>query len=351
MSKNEKIKNFDPNGVGLNNGHFIGLPFEEEDASIIFLPIPWDVTVSYAEGTASGAENILQASSQLDLFDPYVKEAWKAGIYMRPSDESWSERSTELREKAKQYIDWLENGSDEKQRAGMAQIKASINRASLELKKWVNIQTTHLLNAGKVVGLVGGEHSTPLGYLEALAANHSSFGILQIDAHMDLRKAYEGFTYSHASIFYNALGLGNIKKLVQVGIRDYCEEEVAFAKSQGDRVKVFYDHEIKEMQFKGLAYDQICNDIIESLPDKVYISFDIDGLKPYLCPHTGTPVPGGLDFSEAIYLIKQVVDSGRTIIGFDLSEVAGLGHEWDGNVGARVLYRMANLAAKSQNLI
>lgn len=351
MSKNEKIKNFDPNGVGLNNGHFIGLPFEEEDANIIFLPIPWDVTVSYAEGTASGAENILQASGQLDLFDPYVQGAWKAGIYMHPSDETWTKRSAELREKAKQYIDWLENGSDDQFLAEMVHIKEEINQASKGLNQWVKTQTTNLLEAGKLVGLVGGEHSTPLGYLEALAEKYPSFGILQIDAHMDLRKAYEGFTHSHASIFYNALGISNIEKLVQVGIRDYCEEEVAFAKSQGERVSVFYDHEIKEMQFRQVAYDKICNDIVESLPDKVYISFDIDGLRPNLCPHTGTPVPGGLDFAEAIYLIKKVVDSGRTIIGFDLSEVAGIGHEWDGNVGARVLYRMANLAAKSQNLV
>jgi agmatinase len=351
MSKNEKIKNFDPNGVGLNNGHFIGLPFEEEEANIIFLPIPWDVTVSYAEGTASGAENILQASGQLDLFDPYVQDAWKAGIYMRPSDETWSNKSSELREKAKQYIDWLENGSDDQFLAEMMHIKEAINQASIALNQWVKTQTTNLLEAGKLVGLVGGEHSTPLGYLEALAEKYHSFGILQIDAHMDLRKAYEGFTHSHASIFYNALSISNIEKLVQVGIRDYCEEEVAFAKSQGERVSIFYDHEIKEMQFKQVAYDQICNDVVESLPDKVYISFDIDGLRPNLCPHTGTPVPGGLDFAEAIYLIKKVVDSGRTIIGFDLSEVAGIGHEWDGNVGARILYRMANLAAKSQNLV
>ena len=186
MSKNEKIKNFDPNGVGLNNGHFIGLPFEEEDANIIFLPIPWDVTVSYAEGTASGAENILQASGQLDLFDPYVKDAWKVGLYMHPSDEEWTKRSAKLREQAKLYIDWLENGSDEQFLAEMALIKETINQASKELNQWVKTQTIHLLEAGKLVGLVGGEHSTPLGYLEALAKKYSSFGVLQIDAHMAL---------------------------------------------------------------------------------------------------------------------------------------------------------------------
>jgi agmatinase len=82
--------------------------------------------------------------------------------------------------------------------------------------------------------------------------------------------------------------------------------------------------------------------ILDCLPEKVYISFDIDGLDPKLCPHTGTPVPGGLELEEAFYLIKEVARSGRQIIGFDLCEVAPGNDQWDGNVGARVLYRLAS---------
>ena len=113
----------------------------------------------------------------------------------------------------------------------------------------------------------------------------------------------------------------------------------------------FYDNYLKkEVYKKEVSLHSIFLNAIEMLPKKVYISFDIDSLVPSLCPNTGTPVPSGLEFQEAMFLIKLVVDSGRTIIGFDLSEVAGVGHDWDGNVGARVLYKLSNYMGKSNNL-
>lgn len=343
-SKAEKIKNFDPNGVGLKNGHFIGLPFEEEEAGIVLLPVPWDVTVSYGAGTATGPANILDTSPQLDLLDPDVPDAWKMGIFMRPSDEAWLSRSKELRPKAARYIEQLEEGIPIEE-ATLEQI----NEACAKLKNWVRAETNALLDQGKAVGIVGGEHSVPLGFLETLADRHPGFGILQIDAHMDLRKAYEGFTYSHASIFYNALQLESIGQLTQVGIRDYCDAEVAIATAD-QRCTVYYNHQLQEDRFRGTTWHQQCEEIISTLPKEVYISFDIDGLRPELCPNTGTPVPGGLTFEEATYLLNKVVASDRRIIGFDLCETAGFPHEWDANVGARLLYKLANLMGKSQNI-
>src|SRR5690606_19124611 len=109
-----------------------------------------------------------------------------------------------------------------------------------------------LLKQGKKVGLIGGDHSTPLGFIKALAAVHGSFGVLQIDAHADLRKAYEGFTYSHASIMYNVLEMiPEVSKLVQVGIRDYCEEEKLYIDQNPERIRTWFDQEIKEKQFEG----------------------------------------------------------------------------------------------------
>ncbi len=344
MTKEEKIAAFDPNGVGLKNGHFIGLPFNEEDAKVVLFSSPWDVTVSYGTGTATAPENILAASTQLDLFDPDVKDAWKMGLYMRPSDPDWKRRNQLLRTRASAYIEWLENGCPPNQAASMRDNLSQINDACDDFNKWLHAETTTLMNKGKIVGIVGGDHSTPLGYLHALAGRYEQFGILQIDAHMDLREAYEGFTYSHASIFYNVLKIPAVQSLVQVGIRDYCEEEVQGVADENGRVSVFYDDDIKTHLYKGSSYDQLCDNIMEKLPRDVYISFDIDGLSPSYCANTGTPVPGGLDYSQAIYLIKKVVKSGRKIIGFDLCEVAGLGHEWEGNVGARILYKLANLS-------
>lgn len=341
------IQHFDPSGVGLQNGHFIGLPFDETNASVVLLSVPWDVTVSSGEGTSTGPENILACSPQLDLFDPDIPDAWQLGLYLRPSDEAWLRKNEALRPVSRRYIDFLENGGDPSKDKEMAVIQAEINWQCKDLKDWVYQETRQLMDAGKLVGIVGGEHSVPLGFLEALAERYPDFGILQIDAHMDLREAYEGFTYSHASIFFNTLRLPQVSRLVQAGIRDYCEAEWQLAQESGARVQVFTDQRIREMQFEGATFREVGMSIIQSLPKHVYISFDIDGLDPALCPHTGTPVPGGFQFREAMFLIKLLQESGKTLIGFDLCEVGAAGNEWDGNVGARVLYKLANALAAS----
>lgn len=350
MTKEEKIERFDPNGVGLKNGKFIGLPFDEENASIVLLPVPWDATVSFSEGTSTGASNILECSSQLDLADKDLSNAWKTGLYMRPPDPGILESNRQIRELAKPYIEFLEAGSPDELHEAMRMNLEAVNESCQNLRNWVYQQSKSLLGQGKIVGLVGGDHSVPLGYLEALAERYKNFGILHIDAHMDLREAYEGFRLSHASIMYNVLAIAPVNILVQVGIRDYCEEEFSRAKSS-EKVKVFFDQDMKDDLFKGKTWEKICSKIVKSLPDKVYISFDIDGLDPKLCPNTGTPVPGGLSFDQAVFLLKTVAKSGKKIIGFDLVEVGGIGNEWDGNVGARLLYKLANWTAYSQKLI
>lgn len=346
-----KVLSFDPSGVGLKNGHFIGLPFDETDAEVVLLSVPWDVTVSSGEGTATGPSNILECSSQLDLFDPGIPNAWKMGLFMRPPNDYWVRRNEELRPLAKKYISFLEEGGKIAGNKEMEKALEEINQSCENLKNWVYLESRQLMEAGKLVGIVGGEHSVPLGFLQALAERHGSFGILQIDAHMDLRDAYEGFTYSHASIFFNALRLPQVSRLVQAGIRDYCEAEWELALESGQRVQVFTDRAIREMQFEGARFAEIVQSIIQSLPELVYISFDIDGLDPSLCPNTGTPVPGGLQFAEAQFLIQQLLDSGKTIIGFDLCETGGAGNEWDGNVGARILYKLANAMGRSNGKI
>ena len=228
-----------------------------------------------------------------------------------------------------------------------AKLLAKVNEACEEMIGWVEASTEAFLAADKLVVLLGGDHSTPLGYLRALGKKHGSFGVLQIDAHMDLRKAYEEFTYSHASIMYNALQTGFISRLVQVGIRDYCQEEVDYAASDS-RVVVHYDRDMKQASFTGEPWAQRVAKIVAELPEKVYLSFDIDGLDPKLCPNTGTPVAGGLEAEQVLFLVEAVIDSGRTIIGLDLNEVApGSEGDWDANVGARMLYRLCNLLGES----
>ncbi len=345
------INDFDPNGVGLRNGNFIGLPFDEENSKIILFPVPWDVTVSYNDGTSTGPANILQESVQLDLHDIDIDNAWQSGIYFAEMDDEILKKNNSLREKASSYIYFLEEGGKISGDSQTRKILDEINTESAKLNDWVKAKTAHWLDQGKLVGLVGGDHSTPLGYYQALAERHAEFGVLHIDAHMDLREAYEGFEYSHASIFYNALKIPNITKLVQAGIRDYCQAETQLVNSQNQRIEVYYDHYIKQAIYRGDKFSKIVKEMISNLPDKVYISFDIDGLDPKLCPNTGTPVPGGFEFSEVCFIFEQIVESGRTIIGFDLVETGAAGNAWDGNVAARVVYKLASWMAKSNGII
>jgi agmatinase len=135
--------------------------------------------------------------------------------------------------------------------------------------------------------------------------------------------------------------------LVQVGIRDYCEEELDYINNSNGRVKTYFDRDIKNRMFEGETWKQVVDDIVNQLPQHVFISFDIDGLDPKLCPHTGTPVQGGFETEQVFYLLKKVFDSGRKIIGFDLNEVGVSNNEWDENVGARVLYKLCNLLTAS----
>lgn len=335
-------RELDLDDVSVRNGNFFGFDSTIESAKIVFLPVPWDVTTSYGAGTANGPQAILDASYQLDWYDFALPNAWQIGHATIPINPEIKTKNDRIRIEAKAVIDHLEAGGDIQHR-DIQQKLLTVNQESKFLHDWVYLQTKDLLAQDKLIGLVGGDHSVPLGYIKALTEKHRDCGVLQIDAHADLRPSFEGFTYSHASIMYNVLELSGISRLVQVGIRDLCAGEIERIKSDR-RIVMFDDWELKNNAYSGMNWATQCEKIIATLPELVYISFDIDGLTPEFCPHTGTPVPGGLDFNQAIYLIQKLVKTGKTIIGFDLCEVApGDESEWDGNVGARLLYKLANL--------
>jgi agmatinase len=333
--------NHDPNGIGINNGNFIGLPFDETNASLILLGVPWEVTVSYGQGTALGPAATLNASRQLDLYDLDNPDGWQQGIFMLPISEQILQKNQKLRALAACVIDHLEQGLTIESSPERSQDLATINAGCRDLNTWVFEQTTAYLQQGKQVGLIGGDHSVSLGYLQALAKQHSDFGILQIDAHADLREAYEGFAFSHASIMFNAMKLPQVSRLVQVSIRDLCQAEADLSAQSKGRIVTHYDAQLKAALYGEESWYSICQAIIQDLPEQVYVSFDVDGLDPKLCPNTGTPVPGGLELEQVFYLLRTVVESDRKIIGFDVSEIGN--DEWDGNVAARIVYKLANL--------
>ena len=344
-------RSFDPTVTISADFGIFGIPMTEEEAQVVLVPAPWEVTTSYGEGASRGPKIIRQASEQVDLFDIEVGKAYEAGYFMRDLPEDLLAKNDKFKEIAQELIEMRTNLSED--HAKMDRLAKEVNQACQEMSEWVYNQCSDVLKKGKLLGLVGGDHSTPLGAIRAISDQYKGdFGVLHIDAHADLRKAYQGFEQSHASIMYNVMtDAKKPKKLVQVGIRDFCEEEYDFSESRED-IKTFYDLELKRELLKGSTWEALCQKIIKELPQNVYISFDIDGLDPAFCPHTGTPVPGGLSVDQVFFLFREVHQSGRKIIGFDLNEVStgGLSEtevEWDGNVGARILYKLCGWLVRS----
>jgi agmatinase len=353
MTKQEKIAGFDPSQPGLADASIFGLPFTADESEIIIVPAPWEVTVSYGAGASEGPAAVLEASFQVDLHHQEFPDLWKLGMYYDHNEltNEWAEISNKHKALAQPIIHALESGLNIEDDLLLKEDLDTINSVCEVFNNQLQQRVEYWIEQGKKVVLLGGDHSTPIGYYRALAAKHDDFGLLHLDAHMDLRIAYEGFTYSHASIMYNALNLPQISKIVQVGIRDFSEQEVQVVRDSAGRVKVYTDRDLKAETFEGATWKQQCESIIDALPQKVAISFDIDGMYPWYCPNTGTPVPGGLSFEQAAYLFSRLAEGGKEIIGFDLVEVApGEDNDWDGNVGARMLFHMCGVLAKNNRL-
>ncbi len=334
---------FNPNDIGLKNGNLFGFPVSEEEADVHVIPVCFDATASFGKGASSGPQGILEASTQLDFYSHHKKNAWQTKIWMSPISEELLQVNEDLSQKSKEYFEFLESGGELSESPSFRLFVDQVTKAQEHIQEGLKNRVSKLVKSGKNFIVLGGEHSVPLGAIEAISEIYADFGILQIDAHADLRDSYEGFSQSHASIMSNALKLNSLSKLVQVGVRDLCEEEADRIRFD-QRIDTYYDWNISRSKYTGGNWDLISDDIIRRLPQNVYVSFDIDGLKPELCPNTGTPVPGGLEFNEALYLLEKLKKSGKNIIGVDLCEVNGeQADSIDSNVGARILWELSLL--------
>jgi agmatinase len=333
------MSSFDPNAAAGPDSGIFGLSCGERDAAIVLMPVPFAATVSYGVGAERGPEAILAASRQVDLFDLQYGRIYERGIHLLATDPAIPASHERARAQAAALI---ERGGAT---AADAAVVAAIDAAGAQLNDLVYATTRRQLAAGRIPGIVGGDHSVPFGAIRACAEHHPGLGILHVDAHADLRVAYEGFRWSHASIMDNVLReIPQVARLVQIGIRDFCEQEFLAIQHSEGRVVTHFDVEWQRRRHCGETFDALCREAIDALPHDVYVSFDIDGLDPALCPHTGTPVPGGLSFGEAAHLVRTLVDSGRRVVGFDLVEVVPGDDEWDANVGARLLYKFCGAA-------
>ncbi len=335
---------FDPDAAASGESGIYGLPFPTEEAKVVVIPVPFEATTSYGGGTSKGPAAVLEASKQVDLYDHETGKPYAAGIAMLDIPRKILRWNREAKELAKPVI--KRGGAvDRKTRAAVARVNAISERVN----EWVYSQTLSLLVRNKMAVVLGGDHSVPFGAIRAYADHHPGMGILHLDAHADLRDAYEGFTWSHASIFHNVMTrLPNVGRLVQVGVRDLGQAENRMIAESEERIVTYFDADLAMRKDEGTPFAEIADAIVSHLPEIVYLSWDIDGLDPTLCPGTGTPVPGGLSWNEAIALLRAVVRAKKRIVGLDLCEVAPGTSEWDANVGARLLYKMIGFALLSQ---
>lgn len=281
--------------------HFLRGEIEQGGSAALFhiLPVPYERSVSYGGGTAHGPSSILEASEQLELWDGRSRPA-DLGIHTHPPVDC--------------------SGSDSEAVARMAAATAQIVRA------------------GGMPVAIGGEHTVTGGIIRGLLdAGIRDFGVVQIDAHADLRDAYEGNPLSHASVMKRLVDLGI--PLFQLGIRAYCEEEMATRAAHG--VQFLDAEQLVPNNISALT-------LPESFPSKVFFTLDIDGMDPSIFPSTGTPVPGGLGWYQTLGLFESVCAQ-RQVIGFDLMEFAPIeGFHAYQFAAAQLIYKMMGIIQRQR---
>lgn len=335
---------FDPDAPATYDGLF-GLPFTPDEAAVVVVPVPFEATASYRRGTSRGPDAIFAASMQVDLHDLETGDAWKRGIASEPVDPDFVAWNDEASRDALELI--AAGGVDPADPASVERGRR-VDAIMERMNDRVYARTRAILDRGAIPGIVGGDHSVPFGAIRAAAEKYPELGVLHVDAHADLRVAYEGFTWSHASILHNVVTrIPSLAYVVQVGIRDVGRAERRFVDDHPKMTAWFHPHVTWELE-GGEPWLRMVNRMIAPLPEHVWVSFDIDGLDPTLCPSTGTPVPGGLQWSQALLLLRALATSGRRIVGFDLDEVTPGDDEWDAIVGARLLYKLAGWAIRTK---
>ncbi len=301
-------------------------------------PVPWDITTTFGHGASRAPEKIQSDFHQLDHMHPFQNRHFD--IHFLESNKTIQSLQNTFCSDSHQIIDFLNN--NKKLSNSLEDRLVEINHAGSKLNQIVYNDCSSYLKTSPLL-LCGGEHGVGIGYVRALADQYSSFSILQIDAHLDCRVQYFGYDYSHASVMTHYSTFKQVNTVTQVGIRDYDQSELDYIKNSKTDFKTFFDYGIHKRLFTGVNWDTICNEVIDSLSDHVFISLDVDGLMSYLSPHTGTPVPGGLNYNQLVYLFEKLYKK-KTCIGAELVEINTLKHvHLDSVYGAKLIQLMAGM--------
>lgn len=284
-----------------NSTNYFGLPEEfsnKDNSKVVIVPVPYEATVSYGKGTSKGPAAVLEASQQVELFDDELWiEPHKIGIHTHEAVNMEPVVGEETPTAFQPLFDAI----------------------------------SPIIEASKFPISIGGEHSLSLGAIKACAKRYPDLSILQIDAHGDLRKSYDGNPYSHASVAYHVYKALPQPLITQVGIRNISQEEVNWLEEDKPNINIFWARHQDRWNF---------HEIIHTLSDNVYLTIDVDGLDSSVMPSTGTPEPGGMSWYHLIELIK-VLCIRKNVVGADIVELAPIAnlHAPDFLV-AKLLYKL-----------
>lgn len=348
-----QTKQFDFDGIMPDNGNYFGMPLSPDEAALVLVSAPWDVTVATREGSSYAPDAIIEASRFIGLSDPANGDSWRKGIATAPIDYTIQDASHRLRSDALRIIKLLDE-------MGLSFIEniisdrrlKRINEMSAQINENIYNQTKQWLAKGKIVGLVGGDQSTIYGAVKAVGEKYGRIGVLHIDSQCDMDEESRGFDYSNSSVMRNVMqDVAQIECYMGVGMRDFTP--AVWRKVQEDpRMNVCTAEDVSRREFEGATWRSVCDEIVAKLPDNVYVSLDIDALTLECSPHTGVRVPGGLPFQRVVYLLERLVESGRRIVGFDLTEVVpDLNDKSDAAIAARLLFKMCNVALKHHHAV
>lgn len=317
--------------IAMRDSHIFDSRGIWEDCDYIVIPVPWDATASYRLGTAFAPEAIIEATHQVDTYDLEFDDNIRGNVYV----DSPIREASEANEICRHLHERVLNG-DQGSLLPLNQISHSVHEAIKErVSSWLSL--------GKHPIVLGGDNSVSLGSILAHNAHYEDLSVLHFDAHADLREAYQGIRYSHASIMFNVMQMSDLH-ITQVGVRDLSQPEYDRIMSSNGRIIPYFAKDILKNATDNTFEDTAAR-IVSTLSQNVYICLDVDVLDIGVVPNTGTPVPGGLNWWQLNSIFKACAKSGRRIVGFDINESAADGN--DPIIAARLLHKLIGWSASN----
>lgn len=317
----------------------------EQNLQTIIIPAPWNVADDIGSTASTAPEHIAKCSREASLQN-YRAPLRASHVVMAHMDQDWQAENDRLRVQA---LDCLisRDTHAECHRA----LRVEVDTLCQKLRNNIRKDASVLIGSGKTVGLLGGDCSTPLGLLDALAGFYNNFSLLHIGARCRLHAPSQLFECTPRHFMKHVLKMPFIPRITQVGMRTCTREEVQCMESEEGRWHPFDDDYMQSQTQKGIPWREVCASVVETLSDRVYISFDLGALAYYTCPNTADPLPGGMSLYQAMELIKQVEVAKKRLIGFDLCQVNPTAVErgfcQDVQMATAILRRLVHVAGAS----